>query len=497
MKSFHKILIITALVLPSVLWGGSTKRGVCWDESAVKINAHHVELLSPGVCWVYNWGPDAGNSAVYSEDFSFQPMAWNGAYNESRIRSWLDAHPETRWLLAFNEPNFADQARMTPADAASAWPALEAIAAEYGLRLVAPALNFSNSQVGGRVWNPYEWYDEFFRLLPNAKVDCLAMHCYMNWYSANTWLATEYFYSDLYNSSKECYGRYPNLVRFLDSYKERNGSFPKMMLTEFCSWENDGSITGVDFQIDQMTQKVQMLERSDLIEGYAWFMANPSSGASAYPYMSLLQTNSASSELSELGKVYTYMSEFDTERHYAPGETIAAKDYVNATTDNRQIKVRSNSDAVSDIPLQTEYPQGAYADYLIDVPQAGLYRISCRVSAAAAGQLALYIDNKRNSVLTIPATSGAWTDVEVEAQLPAGKHTLTPYNTGSASVLLNALSFAATAGVESVTIDGAAEAVVEIITLQGVSLGNPDAASLAPGLYLVRRADGSSSKFIK
>ena len=56
-----------------------------------------------------------------------------------------------------------------------------------------------------------------------------------------------------------------------------------MMLTEFCSWENDGTITGVDFQIDQMTQKLQKLEQSDLVEGYAWFMANADGGASAIP----------------------------------------------------------------------------------------------------------------------------------------------------------------------------------------------------------------------
>ena len=44
-------------------------------------------------------------------------MAWNGAYSAARIRAWLDAHPESRYLLGFNEPNFYDQARMTPAEA--------------------------------------------------------------------------------------------------------------------------------------------------------------------------------------------------------------------------------------------------------------------------------------------------------------------------------------------------------------------------------------------
>lgn len=391
MITFRTILLtIAALGLSVDVSAKSHARGVCWDEDNLPLCEHHVALLSPGVSWVYNWGPDAAAPGVYGSGLSFEPMAWNGAYNASRIRSWLSNHPECRYLLGFNEPNFADQARMTPAEAASAWPAIEAIAAEFGVKLVAPALNFSASQVGGRIWNPYEWYDEFFRLYPQAHVDCLAMHCYMNWYSANTWLATEYFYADLYNPKKDCYGRYPYLVKFLDDYKNANGHFPKMMLTEFCSWENDGTITGVDFQIDQMTQKVQKLEQSDLVEGYAWFMANPKEGASGYPYMSLLQRNSADSELSSLGKVYVHMSDFDTDRYYAPGEIIAAKDYVDATTDERCIRVRPNTDAASDIQLQIEMPSAGYAEYLIDVPADGDYKFTFHVKADAAGTLMLY-----------------------------------------------------------------------------------------------------------
>lgn len=483
------------LVLAAASSAKSTKRGVCWDEKIMVLDSRHSALLSPGVSWVYNWGPDAACSSAYSENFSFEPMAWNGAYDASRIRAWLGSHPECRYLLGFNEPNFADQARMTPAEAAAAWPALEAIAEEYGVKLVAPALNFPASQVGGRLWNPYEWYDEFFRLYPGARADCLAMHCYMNWYSANTWLATEYFYTDLYTPGKDCYGRYPNLVKFLDSYRAANGRFPRMMLTEFCSWENDGAISGVDFQIDQMTQKVQKLEQSDLIEGYAWFMANTDGGATTYPYMSLLERNSADSGLSELGTVYVYMSDFDSECHYRPGESIAAKDYVDATTDERVVKVRRNTEPASDIPLQVEIPASGYTEYLIDVPADGEYAFTFHVKADAAGSLMLYVDNKKTATTTIDATGTGWVDVRLIATLTAGKHRIMPYNAGQASMLMNALSYEAAGDAGAIAVADIKDAdITGIHDLSGHSLGVCSYTALSPGVYIVSFADGTSAK---
>lgn len=489
------VLVVATALAALSLWGGSAKRGICWEEDAVTLGSHHAELLSPGVSWVYNWGPDAANSEVYGDGFCFLPMAWNASYSPDRIRTWLSNHPETRYLLGFNEPNFASQAAMTPAQAAQAWPALEAIADEFGLRLVAPALNFTDSQVGGRFWNPYEWYDEFFRLLPEAKIDCIAMHCYMNWYSANTWLATEYFYADLFNPRKDCYGRYPNLVAFLENFRTRNGHFPKMMLTEFCSWENDGTIKNVDFQIDQMTQKVQFLEQSDLVEGYAWFMANAKEGASAYPYMSLFERNSADSDLSELGKVYVNMSAFDRSRYYLPGETVEAKDYVNATTDDRQIRVRSNDDAASPCPLRIELPAGAYCEYLVDVPADATYRFTFRLRASDAGSLALYVDSKKSAASPLTAENGQWHDVDVETTLTAGRHSIMPYNAGSAPFFLNSLTFTASDGVAPI-VTPADSAQVQLFTLKGIAVDNSEFASLPAGIYVVRESDGTS-KLIK
>ncbi|MBD5356402.1 MAG: hypothetical protein HDR88_05285 [Bacteroides sp.] len=482
------------MLLPLVALGGSPKRGICWEEGKVNLNEHHASLLAPGVAWVYNWGSYPANPEVYSDLFCFVPMAWNGEYDAAAIRSWLVAHPETRYLLGFNEPNFADQAKMTPSQAAAAWPGLEAIAEEFEIKLVAPALNFSGSQVGGKVWGIYEWYDEFFRLYPEAHVDCLALHCYMNWYTATTWFATEYIYKDLYTPTNENFGKYPNLVKFLDDFKDANGHFPRMMLTEFCGWEYD-YLPDVYFQIDQMTQKVQKLEQSDMIEGYAWFIGNSNDGASAFPYMSVFQDNSATSQLSELGNAYVNMSAFDNSRYYMPGETIMAKDYINATTDNEQVKVRTNSEISSSIPLQIEIPRKGASEYLINVPINGTYSFTVHYKTNDNSTLSLDVDSIKNSEVNISDSNGNWTDLSIITELSSGQHTIKIYNSGSASVIINALNFTLSSGIDTVLTDDKIN--VEIFNMQGLSIGNPVLDNLEPGIYIVKKANGELIKILK
>lgn len=477
------LLLTVALAAPAQR---SAKRGMGWDEAVLPLQAAQAELFRPGVSWMYNWGIAPRRPEVYGSDgLVYAPMCWNHLYDETALRAWLDAHPETRYLLGFNEPNFSSQANMTPAQAVAQWPRLETLAEEYGLTLVAPALNFSAERVGDRVWNPYDWLDEFLRLYPGARLDCLCLHCYMNWYSASTWFATEYFYSDLYNPAKtDVYGRYPHLVAFLDAYKAEHGRFPRMMLTEFCAWENDGSISGADFQIDQMTQKVQKLEQSDLVEGYAWFLGN--GRADSYPYMSLLETEHTASDLSTLGKVYVYMSAFDTLRYYGAGETVAAKDYVEATTDECVVRLRPNSDSSSSLPLQIELPAGAWTQYQIEVPRAGEYIFSLRMSAPSELELMLYTESGRHSRLALESTAGAWADRTFAATLPAGRHDVMFYNASQQPFLFNAWSFEHSAGVDAPAL---LSDRIEVFDLQGRSL---DPASLTKGIYVMVTPHGTS-----
>ena len=277
-STFVLVVLVFSVISHSALaQQRSAKRGIGWDEKTQAISETTISKMAPGISWIYNWGTTPKTPSLFSTESEvvFLPMCWNANYDEAVLRNYLSGHPEVKVLLGFNEPNFSAQSNMTPQQAVNAWPKLEQMAADYGLELAAPALNFTGEYVGGRTWSPYEWYDEFFRLYPTAKVDYLVLHCYMNWYSSTLWFATEYFYKDLYNPEKtDVYGRYPNIVNYLNTYKEQHGHFPLMYLTEFCAWEGnkDGFTLNAESQIDQMTQKLQLLEQSDLVAGYAWFM---------------------------------------------------------------------------------------------------------------------------------------------------------------------------------------------------------------------------------
>jgi len=453
----------------------SAKRGMCWDESTQPLTDAPISKMAPGVSWYYNWGqtPQAASVTLIGtpDGIDFVPMCWNGAFNETALREYLTLHSPLSslhshpYLLGFNEPNLAwnvGGAQMTPQQAADAWPAVRQVAQDFGLQLVAPALNFSGDQVGGRVWSPFEWYDEFFRLCPDSGIDFLAFHSYMNWYSAVSWVASEYFYTDandnLFSASNRA--KYPHLVQFMDDYLAAHGHYPRMLLTEFCAGEGnkDGYVSSVDSQIDQMTQKVQKLEQSDMVAGYAWFMGNTSQAPSQYPYNSVFQQNTPTAELSELGRVYVYMSSFDAEKYYTPGEQILAKDYIDASTDGQQAKVRSNSESGSDIPLQVEWQSGAWTAYQVTLPEDADYTLTLHIKSTADNRFRIYNGalGAANKLLdtTLPTTAGIWADVTTTVTLTAGQHTLLLYNMGTSSIFVNSLRFdTAATGIANVNVD--------------------------------------------
>lgn len=435
------VIFVLAVSLSTPAQRLSDKRGLCWDEKAVKITDKAISAIAPGVLWIYNWGPDVqGYDAFRSgSTLTFAPMAWNGAYDEARIRTYLKNHPGTRYLLGFNEPNFSAQSNMTPTAAAAAWPKLEQIAKEYGVKLVAPALNFSGEQVGGRTWNPYEWLDAFLAARPDAVIDCLALHCYMNWASALNWFATEYFYKDLYDpTKKDVYGKYPHIV----DYFAKHGKKP-MMLTEFCAWEGnkDGYTSSMESQIDQMTQKLQYLETDTLVEGYAWFIAH--GNAASMPYNAIYASKTAgSADLTDLGKVYVNMSSFDTSLYYHPSETIQAKDYVDASMNDIQVRLRPATDVVATgSELQTIFRQSAWATYQVEVPSDGDYTLTVRCSCEADGQLSAYVDRKlKANAVAIASTHGSYADRELTLKLTAGKHQLMLFNPSTTVLSLGTLT---------------------------------------------------------
>lgn len=270
----------------------SAKRGVSFNFQF----AEDVALLGKGVSWSYNWGPAQGGASIVesmvAHDMRFYPMAWNGSFNDGQIRAWKQAHPETEYILAFNEPNLTDQANMTPQKAAEHWPRLVALAKELDMKLIAPAMNYGTL---ANYHDPIKWLDEFFSIVPIEDVDGIAIHCYMASPAA------------------------------LKSYVQRFYKYDlPIWLTEFCAWEE--SVGSAKAQARFMSQCLGYLESDPNVAGYAWFIPRGAADENTYPYYALL-TKTQPLSLTYLGNLYVNYSSFDKTTYYAPEEVIPAESF--------------------------------------------------------------------------------------------------------------------------------------------------------------------------
>lgn len=167
----------------------SDKRGLGFGHHSVA----DFEAISQGISWWYNWSikPDSLIQDVYQNyGVEFVPMAWNGGFDDQAMRDYINAHrDDVKYILAFNEPNFLEQANMTPSQAAAEWPRLEAIADEFGLKIVSVAMNFCGNCVtenGTTYYDPIDYFDDFFEVCPDCRVDALSIHAYMGVLAASS-----------------------------------------------------------------------------------------------------------------------------------------------------------------------------------------------------------------------------------------------------------------------------------------------------------------------
>ncbi len=363
----------------------STKRGVAFSFARLD----DAMLLSPYISWFYNWGPDFRVADLDTwfglDSVVFLPMAWNGGFDEERIKTYATAHPKCHYLLAYNEPNLNDQARMTPAEAAAQWPRLKALASELNLRIVSPAMNYGT--LAG-YHDPIKWLDEFFQLVPLSDVDAIAVHCYM---------ASVSGLEDFINMFQK-YGK-------------------PVWLTEFCAWD---PVPGtVETQLSYMCGALNMLEQHPNVERYAWFIPRSNTAVDKAPFMQLL-THTSPSELTEAGKIYTSFSTFDKSVWLDSSKPVSAKDYVALNDNNIQLRSCPDTAAMMLKGLQ----EGQWIEYQLCIPDGATALVAC-FSSPVTVSLAFYVDGE---LLTFAETareeSSGWRLMEAPMSLPAGRHTL-------------------------------------------------------------------------
>lgn len=364
----------------------SAKRGLAYGHHS----AADLAAMQDRIAWWYNWGvaPESSAANVYlNYGMEYVPMAWNSGFNESALRAYLDQHPDAQYLLGFNEPNFREQANMTPQQAADAWPVLEAIASDYGLELVAPAVNFSPGHVevpGGENNSPWAYLDAFFAACDGCQVDYIAVHCYMETTGAFTWFIGEF---------------------------ERYGI--PIWVTEWAAWDGPGP-ANVGAQMDYLADTVRWMEANDMVHRYAWFIGRTDGGPSAFPYLDILGD---SGEFTPLGHVYANIPA--TDFYYRLNTRIEAE---SATTVSG-FKHQTTNDSDGAVHLY-DANKDDFLGINVDVEHSTEVELELRVaSAGGAGVVQIFSGEQLLTSIGVSATGGAenWQTQSHALSLPAGK----------------------------------------------------------------------------
>lgn len=374
----------------------SAKRGVAFSFTQVT----DLPLMSPYISWDYNWGNTPSNDAALwfdSNEMDYCPMCWNGNYNADAIRAFVAAHPNTKYLLAFNEPNLTDQANMTPSKAAELWPPVVALAKELNLKLVSPAMNYGT--LAGYS-DPIKWLDEFFAQ-PNVDINdiyAISIHCYMSSASA------------------------------VQGYVEKFEKYNKpIWMTEFCAWDPvPGSVTT---QMDYMCAVLNYLEANPKVERYAWFIPRSGNKVDSPPYMQLL-THDYPADLTDLGKMYCWFSPMDKSVWLRANRPILASEYVAVANNAMPLRPSTDTEVLQQVGgkglMITNFAAGQQLTYQVCVPEnsteftlryCGYSNSICEV--LVDGESANYIEMPRNG------SSTDWTTATSPIPMKAGNHTIT------------------------------------------------------------------------
>lgn len=374
----------------------SAKRGVAFSFTQVT----DLPLMSPYISWDYNWGNTPSNDAAMwfdANEMDFCPMCWNGNYNADAIRAFVAAHPNTKYLLGFNEPNLTDQANMTPAQAAAIWSPVVALAKELNLKLVSPAMNYGT--LAGYS-DPIKWLDEFFAQ-PNVDINdiyAISIHCYMSSASA------------------------------VQGYVEKFEKYNKpIWMTEFCAWDPvPGSVTT---QMDYMCAVLNYLEANPKVERYAWFIPRSGNKVDSPPYMQLL-THDYPADLTDLGKMYCWFSPMDKSVWLRANRPILASEYVAVANNAMPLRPSTDTEVLQQVGgkglMITNFAAGQQLTYQVCVPEnsteftlryCGYSNSICEVLVDGVSQN--YIDMPRNG------SSTEWIVAKAPLSISEGKHTVT------------------------------------------------------------------------
>ncbi|XP_052782745.1 uncharacterized protein LOC128218991 [Mya arenaria] len=241
--------------------GRSWKKGV--TAYAPKLRCDDFKALS-NISWWYDWSSNLDRYDHARTLNNCPPNMDMAPMHVPMIKTiWKNGthptlSPGAKYVLGYNEPDHADQADLTPKQAADFWPEVERLSA--GLPLISPVT----------AGQDFPWLDEFFRLCNNCRVDYIGAHMY------------------------RCNA--DQIMSFLQQLHRRYHK--KVWLTEFAcphtTDEND--------HLHLMQTLLPRLEAANYVYRYSWFSARFHGTAFVSNSTSLLHSDS--STLTKIGRFY-------------------------------------------------------------------------------------------------------------------------------------------------------------------------------------------------
>lgn len=415
-----------------------SKRGICYNS----FSQQEIDVLEKSnVSWGYNWYQSSGSERIGPEqNIEFMPMIWGAGEDfddmVKRTREYLSEHKNVRCILGFNEPMMKGQyggCDLTPKEAAKKWPVLEKIAADFDVLLAGPALTWGFEPLSdGKIYGaPEEWMDEFIRQYKKMnrkrepRFDFLVLHSYMDYPSAVMW--------------------------FCSTYAARYGK--KVMLTEFCAWDQDPNQKPHQSLWEQtvaMSQKVEAMDSEDCVESYAWFMSH--AAVNEVPFNSVFSERDSDGKLTELGAVYLNMVDVSKKNVFSQEEVIPAFKYASSSNYNKTVGTKcddgvrfntpvglalatdnSNQEIFNDIPLElSDFSNKRFASYMLNLPETRTYKMKLRLLTDNTEIFTVSSDGTELAKLELSGTNGEWKTVELNVPLEKGTHEILIKSLGNA-----------------------------------------------------------------
>lgn len=364
----------------------SPKRGVCLNE----VDAKDFLALAPGVSWYYTWHFTDTNHAPEAAHITFIPMAWGNRDSDIKgLAEYLGSH-KPPYVLAINEPNLKGQAFIDPETTANLYLKIKAVADAHGIPVVGPNMALgSGTEDSIHAMDPiekkevtYTFQNAFLKAflfnLGKTQVQALGSHTYGN------------------------FGE----LKWLTEMMPQEFSCP-VWITEFADWH----APDIAAEIDYMIQSVDLMERSPMIHGYAWFKDRLREN----PKLSLL--GDTPGMLTPLGEVYVNMPVHDPALYYKLPGRLQLESYT--VMEGADIGQTKDADGFLEMKVCDEK---AWLDYQVFTDRAQTFTVQLRLATNEGTKINLLLGDK--VVATFTASAKGWQTLTAPLALPAGKSRL-------------------------------------------------------------------------